>query len=50
VTVLRDPDVEEPSDIRGLVYVPLDPEGQWKLDLVKDLVESGIPVDVTRMS
>jgi predicted nucleotide-binding protein len=50
VTVLRDPDVEEPSDIRGLVYIPLDPAGNWRLDLAQDLRADGIQIDMNRLA
>ena len=39
VTVLKDPQVEDPSDIHGLVYTPLDHE--WKLALARELEASG---------
>ena len=45
VAVLIDPQVEEPSDIEGLVYVPLDSSGAWKHALAKELASAGIAVD-----
>jgi hypothetical protein len=48
VTVLRDAEVEEPSDIRGLVYIPLDSEGKWKIDLARELNDAGIEVDLNK--
>jgi predicted nucleotide-binding protein len=30
VAILYEPDVEKPSDIDGLVYIELDPDGVWK--------------------
>lgn len=50
VTVLRDPKVEEPSDISGLVYIPLDPAGKWMLDLAQDLRADGIDIDMNRLA
>jgi predicted nucleotide-binding protein len=45
VAVLVDQDVEEPSDLRGLLYIPIDPGGGWKERLSKDLVSAGIAFD-----
>jgi predicted nucleotide-binding protein len=33
-----------PSDIDGLVYIPMD-EGHWRLRLVKELKAAGLDVD-----
>jgi predicted nucleotide-binding protein len=50
VTVLRDLDVEEPSDIRGLVYIPFDDQGSWRFSLARELKASGLDVDLNRMA
>lgn len=49
VAVLLAPGVEEPSDINGLVYIPLDPGGGWKQALGRELASVGIDVDYSRM-
>lgn len=49
VAVLVEPDVERPSDIDGLVYIPLDTAGTWKYTLVRELMSSGIPADQARV-
>jgi len=49
VVVLKDPDVEEPSDLSGLVYIPLDTAGAWRHDLLKELKAAGIKVDFNRI-
>lgn len=36
--------VEEPSDLKGVVYTSLDKDGNWKLRLVKELREQGFHV------
>ncbi len=41
-------DVELPSDYDGVVYIPLDDAGGWKLRLVKELQEVGFDVDANR--
>jgi predicted nucleotide-binding protein len=47
--VLKDPDVEEPSDLYGLVYIPLDSGGAWRYELLKELAAMGITVDANRI-
>jgi len=49
VAVLRDEGVEEPSDIKGLVYITLDSGGGWKHELGKELEAAKLPVDYRRM-
>jgi hypothetical protein len=49
VVVLKDPDVDEPSDLDGLVYIPLDAAGAWRHGLLKELADAGIKVDFARM-
>jgi predicted nucleotide-binding protein len=49
VAVLVEPEVERPSDIDGLVYIPIDPAGSWKYTLVRELVSSGITADLARV-
>lgn len=41
-------DVELPSDMLGVVYVPLDDGGAWKLMLAKELKAAGFAVDMNR--
>jgi predicted nucleotide-binding protein len=49
VVVLKDSDVEEPSDLHGLVYIPLDSSGAWKYNLLRELKEAGIKVDFEKI-
>jgi predicted nucleotide-binding protein len=49
VVVLLDLGVEKPSDIDGLVYIPVDPAGAWKHLLAKELVAAKIDVDYSRI-
>jgi predicted nucleotide-binding protein len=46
VTILKDPAVEDPSDLSGIVYIPLDRD--WRIELGRELRASGIPVDMSR--
>lgn len=40
-------EVVTPSDIAGVIYIPLD-DGQWRLRLVKEIKAAGIDVDANR--
>lgn len=42
-------DVEIPSDFNGVLYVPLDPSGSWKFQLVKELKSAGYNVDANKL-
>ena len=44
---LVESNVTLPSDIHGVVYIPLDSEG-WRLRLVRELKAAGLPVDANR--
>ncbi len=41
--------VELPSDIYGLLYVPLDKAENWKFSIVKELKQVGYPVDANKL-
>lgn len=41
-------DVETPGDISGVVYVPMDGNGAWKMQLAKDMQDVGLPVDMNK--
>lgn len=41
--------VELPSDIHGLLYVPLDKTENWKFSIVKELKEAGYNVDANKL-
>jgi predicted nucleotide-binding protein len=45
VCALTDESVELPSDVAGVVYVPLDVGGAWRIALVRELKASGFSVD-----
>lgn len=48
VCALREEGVEVPSDYHGVVYVPIDPAGYWKLTLAREMKAAGLPVDLNR--
>lgn len=45
VVLLHEATVELPSDLHGVVYVPLDPAGAWKMKLAHEMASAGIAVD-----
>jgi len=49
VAVLLDPQVEQPSDISGLVYISVDPYGAWKQALARELSAVDINVAYDRI-
>ena len=48
VCALTKGSVEIPSDYDGVVYIPLDDTGGWRMELVKELKGAGIAVDANR--
>ena len=48
VAILCEEDVELPSDINGILYTILDPEGVWETSLAGELAEVGITVDLDK--
>ncbi len=45
VCALKKGDLEIPSDIGGVVYVPMDDAGGWKQSLLRELGEAGDPIN-----
>jgi predicted nucleotide-binding protein len=41
-------DIELPSDYAGVIYIPIDAEGAWRMKLVKELKAVGIEVDANK--
>ena len=48
VCALYQETVEIPSDYSGVLYVPLDTTGGWRLSLAKELKAAGLPVDMNQ--
>jgi predicted nucleotide-binding protein len=40
--------VEIPSDYLGVLYVPMDPSGNWKLSLAREMKNAGMNIDLNR--
>jgi predicted nucleotide-binding protein len=49
VVALCQEKVERPSDIDGLIYIPLDNKGEWKKELKKEIEAAGIQTDVEKL-
>lgn len=45
VCALVKDDIEKPNDISGVVYIPFDSNGGWKIPLAKEMKSSGYEVD-----
>src|SRR5262249_32376296 len=48
VCALMTDGVEEPSDLSGVIYVPFDSGGAWRLSLAREVKAAGIDVDLNR--
>lgn len=46
VCALYEEGVEIPSDYSGVLYVPMDSNGAWKLELAKEMKAAGLAVDM----
>ncbi len=49
VCALYKGNVEIPSDVDGVIYVPYDDHGAWRMALAKELKESGLAVDMNKI-
>jgi len=48
-TAIYEAGVEIPSDFEGVLYIPLDEDGNWKLNLAKEIKAAGVPVDLNKL-
>jgi predicted nucleotide-binding protein len=48
VCVLYQSEVEIPSDYSGVLYVPFDANGGWKIALAKEMKEAGLDIDMNK--
>ena len=44
----KGPDLELPSDYMGVIYIPFDAAGGWRLVLARELRAAGLPVDMNK--
>lgn len=49
VCALVTEDVEKPGDIDGIVYIPMDSAGAWKMQLCSNMRAAGLDIDLNRL-
>lgn len=49
VCALLEDGVEEPGDITGVLYIPIDKNGAWKLRVAKEMKNVGLNVDLNKL-
>lgn len=49
VCVLRQQDVEVPSDYHGVLYIEFDESGAWKMNLAKEMRTAGLDIDLNQL-
>jgi len=49
VAILHDEEVELPSDMSGVLYIPLDANGVWRHKLAKEMRSAGLDADANRL-
>ncbi|RKU09145.1 hypothetical protein C6503_21630 [Candidatus Poribacteria bacterium] len=49
VCILYKEGVELPSDIQGVVYVPMDDNGEWKQKIVREMESVGLLIDANKI-
>jgi predicted nucleotide-binding protein len=49
VCALHEKDVEPPSDLHGVVYLPLDDHQGWQMKLAKELKAAGYKIDSSKL-
>ena len=47
--LLKDSDIEKPSDYDGVIYIPMDDGEGWKLTLGRELRAAGFAIDLNRL-
>ena len=50
VCVLYKEGVELPSDIQGIVYVPMNKSDEWQLKLAKEMQQAGLLIDLNKLA
>ena len=47
--VLHKDRVELPSDIHGVLYVPMDSNNGWKFELAREMKQAKLPIDLNKL-
>ncbi|MCH8230589.1 MAG: nucleotide-binding protein, partial [Chloroflexi bacterium] len=48
VAVLHQPDTEIPTNYSGVIFIPIDGAGAWKMLLARELRSAGLPIDMNK--
>ena len=43
-------ELERPSDVDGIVYVPMDGSNGWQLKLAREMKQAGLPIDLNKLA
>ena len=49
VGILLKGDLELPSDIQGVVYVPMDDNGEWRQLIIREMRSAGLFADMNKI-
>ena len=49
VCLLLKGELENPSDLDGILYVPMDSPNGWKLELAREMKQAGLPIDPEKL-
>ncbi len=49
VCALVEDGVEYPGDLSGVVYIPIDPNGAWKIKVANEMKAAGLEVDLNKL-
>ena len=49
VCALVEDGVEYPGDLSGVVYIPIDPNGAWKIKVANEMKAAGLDVDLNKL-
>lgn len=49
VCLVKAGEVNIPSDLHGVAYIPLDEHGAWKAKVLREIEQAGIPIDMERL-
>jgi predicted nucleotide-binding protein len=47
VCLLKGDDVDIPSDLHGVVYIPLN--AAWQVNVLREMRHAGLPIDLNRL-
>ncbi len=50
VCILYKPGVEIPSDYRGVGYIEMEPRGNWKVELAREMKAAGLGIDLNNVA